>query len=80
MDEIGTRAASLKVKVEDGVITVTRPGTDFRLSYQRQSEARLLELTYSWVLPTMTSPNIAKFRTAAWEVACNKARELGWIV
>jgi hypothetical protein len=73
-------AAALRVETEGDVITITKPGTQFRVSYQREPKNRQLVLTYSWVPPSKTTPAVTKFRAAAWRAACDKARELGWFV
>ena len=69
----------LDVEVKDGVITVLKPGTEFCVSYRWQPVARQLILTYSWVDPSITTPEVAAFRLAALELAEATARERGWI-
>jgi hypothetical protein len=64
--------------IEKGLM-VTRPGTPFAVVYEWQPESRQLILSQSWISPHTTSPAIAEFRTAAWDAACKRARELGWI-
>lgn len=56
-----------------------RPTTPFCVSHKWQPETRQLVLSYTWVDLHITSPDIAKFRLAAWRAASEKARELGWI-
>jgi len=70
---------ALDVEVKDGVITVTKPGTEFCVTYRWQPIARRLLLTYSWVDPSITTPEVAAFRMAAQELAEAIARERGWI-
>ena len=70
---------ALNVEVKDGVITITKPGTEFRVSYRWQPEARQLLLTFSWLEPNITTPEVAAFRLAALELAETAARERGWI-
>ena len=70
---------ALDVEVKDGVITVSKPGTGFCVTYRWQPVARRLLLTYSWVEPSITTPEVAAFRVAALELAETAARERGWI-
>ena len=70
---------ALNVEVKDGVITITQPGTEFCVTYRWQPVARRLLLTYSWVDPSITTPEVAAFRVAAQELAEATARERGWI-
>jgi hypothetical protein len=70
---------ALNVEVKDGVITITRPGTEFRVTYRWQPVARQLLLTYSWIEPSITTPEVAAFRLAAQELAEATARARGWI-
>ena len=71
---------ALDVEVKDGVITVSKPGTEFCVTYRWQPVARRLLLTYSWTDPNITTPpEVAAFRLAALELAETAARERGWI-
>ena len=70
---------ALDVEVKDGVITISKPGTEFRVTYRWRPVARQLILTYSWVDPNITTPEVAAFRLAALELAEATARERGWI-
>ena len=70
---------ALDVEVKDGVITVSKPGTEFCVTYRWQPVARRLLLTYSWIEPSITTPEVAAFRLAALELAETAARERGWI-
>ena len=70
---------ALDVEVKDGVITISKPGTEFRVAYRWQPVARQLLLTYSWIEPSITTPEVAAFRLAALELAETAARERGWI-
>ena len=64
---------------EDGTsIVVTMSGTDFSVTYQKQS-AQLM-LSQSRIAANTTSAAIADFRARAFQAAVGKARELGWIV
>jgi hypothetical protein len=71
--------AALVVTVEGDIIAVKRPGTPFAVAYKRQRDEPGLRLYFSWVEPNTITPVIAEFRSAAWQAACEKARDLGWI-
>ena len=68
----------LQVETVDGQITVTRPATND--TYRKSADAPHLELAHSWIAVGVTTPEIPDFRTQAFQVAVNRARELGWIV
>jgi hypothetical protein len=66
---------------EDGTsIVVTMPGTDFSVTYQKESGNPQLMLSQSRIAANTTSAAIADFRARAFRSAVGKARELGWIV
>lgn len=71
--------SEISVEVRDRRIVVTKPGTDFAVAYEKRDDANKIIMTHSWVLSNMTSPTISQFRTRAFQVAVEKARELGWI-
>ena len=79
IEEQGATETALDIEVKDGVITVSKPGTEFCVTYRWQPVARRLLLTYSWVDPSITTPEVAAFRLAARELAEATARERGWI-
>jgi len=70
---------ALSVEVKDGVITVSKPGTEFCVTYRWQPVARQLLLTYSWIDPNITTPEVSAFRVVALKLAEATARERGWI-
>ena len=71
---------ALDVEVKDGVITVTKRRTKFCVTaYRWQPMARQLLLTYSWIEPSIATPEVSAFRVAALELAEATARERGWI-
>ena len=70
----------LKVQVSGRSIIVSKPDTDFSVTYQKQFGNPSLILTRSWIGPHITSPTIAEFRAQAFQAAIDKARELGWMV
>ena len=69
----------LHVKVDGTTITVTKPGSDFAVTYNKRFGNPHLVLTNSWVPASVSSPAIEDFRTQALHAAVAKARELGWI-
>ena len=66
-------------QIVDGQITVTRPATNDSITYRKSEQAPHLELAHSWIALGVTTPEISEFRTQAFQVAMDKARELGWI-
>ena len=70
---------TLKVVVDGTSITVTVPGTDFAVTYQKRFANPHLVLTRSWLAASINSPAISEFRARARQAAMDKARALGWI-
>ena len=70
---------TLNVVVDGTSITVTMPGTDFAVTYQKRFANPHLVLTRSWIAGSVDSPAISEFRARAFHAAVDKARELGWI-
>lgn len=70
----------LSLHVEGTSITVTMPGTDYFVTYQKQSLDPHLVLTRRSIAAKVTTPGIADFRARAFQAAVAKAQELGWIV
>ena len=70
------------LSIEEGgtSIIVTMPGTDFSVTYQKQSGNPQLMPSQSRIAANATSATIADFRARAFQAAVRKARELGWIV
>jgi hypothetical protein len=73
-------ADDLQVEIVDGQITVTRPATNDTITYRKSADAPHLELAHSWIALGVTTPEISEFRIQAFQVAVDKARELGWMV
>jgi hypothetical protein len=73
-------ADGLQVEIVDGQITVKRPATNDTITYRKSADAPHLELAHSWIALGVTTPDVSEFRTQAFQVAVDKARELGWIV
>jgi len=64
-----------QVEIVDGQITVTRPATNDTIAYRKSADAPHLELAHSWIALGVTTPEISEFRTQAFQVAVDKARE-----
>ncbi len=73
-------ADGMHVLVADHTIVVTKPGSKFSATYQKEENAPHLVLVHSWLGPNLTTPAVAEFLDLAWIAADAKARELGWIV
>jgi hypothetical protein len=73
-------ADGFQVEIVDGQITVTRPATNDSITYRKSPDAPHLELAHSWIALGVMTPEISEFRTQAFHVAVDKARELGWII
>jgi hypothetical protein len=65
------------VQVTGDAITVTLPGTSFRVTYQRQNGSLIaIDFTGTDIARKITMP---EFLSQAWQAANAKARELRWI-
>jgi hypothetical protein len=73
-------SGDVHVAVEAGAITVTKPGTNYSVTYSKPENSPHLVLTKSWLEPRVTTPAVSEFRARAFQAAVDKARELGWIV
>jgi hypothetical protein len=72
---------TLRVRVVDDDIVVTLPGYRYSAAYNKAEGSRGLIVRYSAVKNDLRiRMTAAEFRAKAWEVANEKARELGWIV
>jgi hypothetical protein len=72
---------TLRVQVADDEIVVTLPGYRYSAAYYKGEGSRGLVVRYSAVQNDLrVRMTAAEFRAKAWEVANEKARELGWIV
>ena len=52
---------------------------DEQHDHLKSADAPHLELAHSWIALGVTTPDVSEFRTQAFQVAVDKARELGWI-
>ena len=69
----------LQIEIVDGQITVTRHATNDTITYRKSADLPHIELAHSWIALGVTTPEISEFRTQAFQVAVDKARELGCI-
>jgi len=71
----------LRVEVQGGEISVTASDTDCVVTYHKPANSpQLLAKSYPRKEDRRVSMTLAEFLTAAWKLANDKARELGWIV
>ena len=70
----------LHVEVAGTRIRVSKPRTNFTVTYQKRFANPQLVLIHSWIAGSINSPAISEFRNRAFAAAVAKARELGWIV
>ena len=71
----------LELEVRDGDITITLPGTSYMVTYYKpKNSPQLLAKRISDRDDPRVAMRLSEFLAAAWRLANNKARELGWIV
>jgi hypothetical protein len=71
----------LHIKVHDGDIVVTLPGTSYRAVYHKPADKPGLIATSRFGRWEQGTPmTLPEFHARAWKAANDKARELGWIV
>jgi hypothetical protein len=70
----------LRVEVQGGEIVVTASDTDYVVTYHKPANSpQLLARKFPRKEDRRVSMTLADFLTAAWKLANEKARELGWI-
>lgn len=74
-----TKSIPLRVDVVSDTLIITFPGTTFRVLYRKLSHEPGL-MAFDMQGDREASISMAHFLSRAWQVANNKARELGWIV
>ena len=71
----------LDLEVQDGNITISLPGSSYSVTYYKPKQSPQLLPKY---IVGDDDPRVAmshsEFLAAAWRLANNKARALGWIV
>jgi hypothetical protein len=71
----------LELEVQDGDITIWLPGTSYTVTYYKpKNSPQLLAMRIASEDDPQVAMTGADFLAAAWRLANNKARELGWIV
>jgi hypothetical protein len=71
----------LRVAVQGSEIVVTASDTDYVMTYYKPANSpQLLARSFPRKEDRRVSMTLADFLTAAWKLANDKARELGWIV
>jgi hypothetical protein len=69
--------SNLKIEVQDPYILVAMRGTCLRAKYRKQDAPWLAPEEYGE--DPEAAITFSEFRTLAWEVANEEARQLGWI-
>ena len=75
------RGQKVTVKVDGDVLVVTMPGTDFRITYEKTDENRLVASNFHARHPLDERRRVSfpKFLGLAWTAANDKAKEIGWL-
>lgn len=80
-DETREAMTGLQLKVQDGDITITLPGTTYTVTYYKpKNSPQLLAKRIASKDDPQAAMTLSEFLAGAWQLANNKARELGWIV
>jgi len=70
----------LRVAVQGVEIVVTAPGSDYVMTYHKPADSlKLLAKSFPRKEDRRVTMTLASFLTAAYTLANDKARELGWI-
>jgi hypothetical protein len=70
----------LEIEVQDGDITVTLPNTSYTVTYYKpKNSPQLLAKRIATRDDPLVAMTLSEFLAAAWRLADNKARALGWI-
>jgi hypothetical protein len=79
--EAAKAMTELKLEVRDGDITITLSGTSYTVTYYKpKNSPQLLAKRIASKDDPQVAMTLSEFLAAAWRLANNKARELGWIV
>jgi hypothetical protein len=71
----------LEIEVQDGDIIVTLPNTSYTVTYYKpRNSPQLLAKHIATRDDPLVVMTLSEFLAAAWRLANNKARALGWIV
>ena len=78
--ELSAITPVFRVAVQGSDIVVTAPDTDYVMTYHKSIDSpRLIAKSFPRKEDRRVSMTLADFLTAAWKLANDKARELGWI-
>ena len=75
-------SGDLHIEVTDGQIILTRPGTNFRATYEKPSKQPYLLMMSGAIEPNATTDSVFKFRARAFQLefkfrlACSAAESL----
>ena len=71
----------LDLEVQDGNITISLPGSSYSVTYYKPKQSpQLLAKSIVGDDDPRAAMSHSEFLAAAWRLANNKARALGWIV
>jgi hypothetical protein len=71
--------SSISIEVQGGRITASLPGTSFFAVFHRSPDGKNLVQGSGRMLDSNNPLSREDFEALAWEAACQKARELGWL-
>jgi len=69
--------SNLRVAVRHHDIVVTKPGTDFSLTFRKDPLSPMLEMVGS--IPDRLNHRLSAFLACGWKAAYSKAKELDWL-
>ncbi|MEM7399095.1 MAG: hypothetical protein AAGF48_14860 [Pseudomonadota bacterium] len=70
--------SDIAVEVLENGLRVTRTGTPYTLTFQRNAQWRMLEASELLNAPSISGPE-ATFAAEAWKAAYSEAKSLGWL-
>ena len=75
---IASVMSDIDVEVLENGLRVTRPGTSYALTFQRNAQCRMLEASELLTAPSISGQE-ASFAAEAWKAAYTEAKALGWL-
>ena len=73
------KRGKLKTEVKDERIVVTLEGSSLRALFYLTADGKLLQSEVMAIDHEVPKDQRRDFEQVAWEAACTKARDLGWI-
>jgi len=70
--------SDITVEVLENSLRVTRPGTSYAVTFQRNAQWRMLEASELLNAPSISGQE-PSFAAAAWKAAYTEAKSLGWL-